>query len=94
MFDEAENLKRFVATNNRLEGTLPKSLLNLNGLEHLDLGNNMLYGKIGGFKSKELLHLDLSNNNFTSASKKLRISNFEKLSFLDFSGNPIGGTYK
>ena len=94
VFDEAENLKRFVATSNRLEGRLPKSLLNLNSLEHLDLENNMLYGEIGGFKSKEMLHLDLSNNNFTSTSKKLRISNFEKLSFLDFSGNQIGGMYK
>ena len=91
VFDEAKNLKRFVATNNRLEGTLPESLLSLDGLEHLELGNNMLYGEIGSFKSKEIVHLDLSNNNFTSTSKKLRISNFENLSFLDFSGNPIGG---
>lgn len=63
-----QNLRVISLAKNRIQGTIPSSILNCTKLNYLNLSSNLLNGTIPKAltRLKYLRRLDISNNNFTS----------------------------
>ncbi|KAL4591388.1 hypothetical protein LXL04_004350 [Taraxacum kok-saghyz] len=82
-----------IMSDNKLHGTIPKSIGSLTELEDLDLSGNSFYGtipkSIGSLT--ELKYLDLSDNSFYETIPK-SIGSLTELKYLDLSNNSFYGT--
>ncbi|XP_064956211.1 LRR receptor-like serine/threonine-protein kinase RPK2 isoform X2 [Musa acuminata AAA Group] len=86
-------LKSFEAANNRLHGSIPSEIRNLNLLRHLDLRNNYFNGstpdKLRGLKALE--QVLLGGNNF-SGGIPTQFDGLSSLTVLDLSRNSFTGS--
>ncbi|KAJ8532058.1 hypothetical protein K7X08_011981 [Anisodus acutangulus] len=73
-------------SHNQLTGTIPGSISGLLGLKVLILGSNRISGEIPPLPT-ELLHLDLSYNEFSGMLKRMPLT----LRYLSVSGNRLWG---
>ncbi|KAJ8543401.1 hypothetical protein K7X08_005924 [Anisodus acutangulus] len=73
-------------SHNQLTGTIPGSISGLLGLKVLILGSNRISGEIPPLPT-ELLHLDLSFNEFSGMLKRMPLT----LRYLSVSGNRLWG---
>ncbi|TYH56670.1 hypothetical protein ES332_D08G036300v1 [Gossypium tomentosum] len=89
------NLQKLTVLNladNKINGEIPSSIVQLSSLKHLDLSNNLLTGEVpANFGNLKMLSRALLSGNQLTGTIPISISNMYRLADLDISRNKIQG---
>ena len=88
--NELQYIRTLFMDNNRLVGTLPKSMCSCTTLEDVSLMNNALSGSVSACLNNltELTSLRIQNNLFEGP---LKLNTFKYLNLIDLSSNRLSG---
>ncbi|XP_065035322.1 receptor-like protein EIX2 [Musa acuminata AAA Group] len=78
---------------NQLEGTVPRSMVDLHRLKELYMSGNQLTGNLSGWLEQmtDLIILDLRSNLFNGSMPSSSVGKFSNLTELYLGGNSLGG---